>query len=288
VLRAGAEKNGAVTMSDNRADGLSRRRFLAAAAGAAAIGGTNAVFGAAQDDHDDALLRGPKAWLKAILVEYEGKTIVKCEGKGKSCAVLRLVKAKVLSPIHPAALATCTEGINAILDELIAKNTVRSRHPALIVTPYAPFLAWAQTAAAPGTGREITLENNPDRFYQGLGISVAAFKPKPTRFWYCIGGGANVGCKKGGNTQIVARFFTAERPSPIHDATLAEYTNRINAVLDRCDKATRTARVGLSFLVTPLGLFLALSGDDDREGPPPRGAVTAEDSDVKVLQALGI
>jgi hypothetical protein len=89
-------------------------------------------------------------------------------------------------------------------------------------------------------------------------------------------------------SQIAARLFTAERLSAIHAAELAAYTTGINAVLEACARGNRNPKRHLCFLVTPKGLFLAWSEDDDREGPAPRGAITAKDEDDKVFQVLGI
>jgi hypothetical protein len=262
--------------------GLSRRQFLvgATAAGLAALGPTDELWGA-----DDPAARAPEAWRHAALTQLGNQWIVSCVGKGKTCAVLRLVPARRFTSFHDLELAKCTGEINVILDALIARNALPNRHPSFIVTPYAPFLAWMQMPSPDARlDRALTLESDPARFYQALGVSIAAYAPKPTRFWYWIGGG--VACKKGGNTQITARLMNAERPSPIHDAELAEQTLRINAVLDRYQRAN--PRFVLSLFVTPKGLFLAWSTDDNRDGPLPRGAITALDSDDRVNEALGI
>jgi hypothetical protein len=266
--------------------GLSRRQFLAGAAatGVAALGARSTAFGAAQEDHVHDPRREP-VW-KDLELEKEGdKWIVNCKGKGDRCAVLRLVNARRLSPIHDVGLATCTVAINTMLDEIIARNRDATRHPGFIVTPHAPFLAWMRTAPNATGTRGLRFEDDPARFYEALGVSVAAYREKPTRFWYSIGGN-KCGCKKGGDTQKVSRLLAAERPSPIHDAELQRYTARINAVLDTFAK--RNPRLVLSLFVTPKGLFLAWSEDDDREGPLPRGAVTALHEEEIVLQALGI
>jgi hypothetical protein len=263
---------------DESQHGMSRRQFLvtAAAAGMAAFGAMDEVLGA------------PPVWREAALTQVGDKWVVSCVNKGKTCAVLRLVNAKRLSPIHDAAAARCTAGINAILDQMIARNSVASRHPSFIVTPYAPFLAWSQEAPDGGIQRVVTLADDPGTFYQVLGIALGSYRSKPpSRYWYSIGGGA-VGCKKGGDTQIAARLFGAERLSSLHDAELGAFTKAINAVLDGCEKTNRNPKRHLCFLVTPKGLFLAWSEDDDRDGPAPRGAVTAADDEDKVFQALGI
>jgi hypothetical protein len=132
--------------------------------------------------------------------------------------------------------------------------------------------------------RAITLQSDPARFYQELGVSMAAYAPKPKRYWYWIGGA--VACRKGGDTQLAPRLINAQVLSPIHDAELAEQTLRINAVLDRYQRAN--PRFVLSLFVTPKGLFLAWSTDDNRIGLLPRGAITALDSDDRVNEALGI
>jgi len=263
---------------------LSRRRFLtgAAATGLAALGAIDSVEAAMQE------ARAEPTWLHAALTQGEGNQwIVSCVGPGKTCAVLRLVTAKRVTPFHDANLVKCTAGVNALLDEIRTGNSDPSRHACFIVTPYAPFLAWSRSVPDLRFESAITLTAAPDRFYQTAGIALGALRQKPIRFWYCIGGSA-VGCKKGGDTQIVAQCLKAERPSLIHDARLAEYTDRINALLTSYDRNNRNPTRRLCLLVTPKGLFLAWSTDDDREGPPPRGAVTAEASDDRVFEALGI
>jgi hypothetical protein len=263
---------------------MSRREFLAgaAAAGIAAVGARNGVFGALQE-HRESLV-----WVHAYLTQGEGNTwIVTCKGKGNRCAVLRLVKAKKLSPFHDAGLAQCTDAINTILDEIIAKNRVPTRHPHFLVTPYAPFLAWTRETPDAIDERGITLEADPARFYQGLGTSVESYREKPARFWYCIGG-SKIACKKGGDTQLAGRLLNADRLSGIHDAELKGYTDRLNSVFDRYAKGNRNPGQNLSLLVTPKGLFLAWSGDDDSEGQIPRGAITALHDEEQILQALGI
>jgi hypothetical protein len=258
--------------------GMSRRQFLvsAAATGLAAFGVTNAVWGK------------PPTWFQATLTQVGDHWVVSCTTPGKTCAVLRLVNAKRHTPFHNAALENCTIAINAILDQVIARNSVPSRHASFIVTPYAPFLAWMQAVPDGGIQRVVTLADDPAAFYQILGIGLGSYASKPpSRYWYSIGGNS-VGCKKGGDTQIAARLFSAERVSSLHDAELGAYTRAINAVLDGCERSNRNPRLHLCFLVTPKGLFLAWSEDDDREGPAPRGAVTALNEDDKVFEALGI
>lgn len=270
---------------DPSSQGVSRRRFLAGAAAAsmAAFVAPGEVLAAAQGER----YAEDPVWKDVKLEKEDDKTIVVCDGPGDRCVILRLVNAKRLSPFHDAELVKCTIAINAIFDELITRNRVRTRHPGLIVTPHIPFLAWMQPSRNPGAGGGLRLEDNPERFYQELGISLEAYRDKPTRFWYSIGGN-KCGCKKPGDTQKVARLLEAQNLSSVHDAELRTYTNRVNAILDDCARRRRDPKDVLSLMVTPKGLFLAWSQNDDSEGPLPRGAITALHEKELIYQALGI
>ena len=215
--------------------------------------------------------------------------IVHCSGRGSTCAVFRLVNAKRLSPFHDAELEGYTNRVNAILDELSAKNNDASHELRFILTPYAPFLVWCRSDATMEVPKgAITPEDNPSRFYQALGISASldSYRPKATRHW--VGTNYGVACYQGGKSQEVGRLLNAASLSPAHDRVLEDYTNRINSILDQAAKSRKGLKLQLSLLVTPRGLFLAWSEDDDTGGPLPKGAITADDDEEKVLQALGI
>jgi hypothetical protein len=243
---------------------------------AAAFGGTIA----AQEQN-----RSKVTWKLATVDE---KKIVHCEKDGWDCATSFLTAAR-----NQPDLARYAVQINSLLDELRAQNKDKNREPVFIATPYAPFLAWCRrrerTASAadgvtvPPTGNDrlskgqaITRKDAPDAFYKALGISqsLARYKNTESRWYYQTPDGV-YWCRISGDTQLVASLLRADTLTPSHDSVMADYTNRINAILDEATKHKQNPKHVLSLLVTPDGLLLAWSQDDNSTGPLPKGSVVS-------------
>lgn len=223
------------------------------------------------------------------LATVDAKGIVHCETAGWTCATSFLSVAGT-----DAGLARYTARINALLDELRGQAKGKNQEPVFIVTPYVPFLAWchrghegherdkegkAEKENQVISRRAITLEESPDRFYQALGISraMAAYqKASESRWWYQTPDGI-YWCRISGTTQLAAAALKADTLTPAHDRVLADYTDRINAILGEAAKGKTSPEQVLSLLVTKKGLLLAWSQDDNSTGPLPKGSITAKD-----------
>jgi len=283
-------------------DGMGRRHFLANTLHVAAAFGAIELFGslfelspaAAQvqriPGQDESTLRSTYT---GVVFSEDHKSIT-CTGKGKDCLIARLVNAKRLSSFHGAELEKYTNRINAIASEIASTNKDPKRRVCFIITPHAPFLAWTTQVTPDRTAKKgiaekgITQSDDPTKFYQLLGISraIESYRQRPTRNW--IMDATHFICRKGGETQSVGRLLNADRLSSIHDAELQARTNQINALFSECEKGKKNPRHQLSLMVTPKGLFLAWSEDDDTKSPLPKGAITAESEPEKIYQALGI
>jgi len=208
------------------------------------------------------------------LATVDAKGIVHCETAGWTCATSFLSVSG-----NDAELAKYTVRINALLDELRDQDKGKNREPVFIVTPYVPFLAWCQRGHEMVLPKKaITLEENPDGFYQALGISkaMASYQKTESRWWYQTPDEI-YWCRISGNTQLAAALLRADTLTPSHDRMLADYTDRINAILDEAAKRKPIPENVLSLLVTQKGLLLAWSRDDNGTGPLPKGSVTAHD-----------
>jgi hypothetical protein len=115
-------------------------------------------------------------------------------------------------------------------------------------------------------------------FYQALGISraMASYQKTESRWWYQTPDGI-YWCRISGNTQLAAALLKADMLTPAHDQLLADYTDRINAILEEAAGGKTSPEQVLSLLVTRQGLLLAWSRNDDSTGPLPPGSITAHD-----------
>ncbi|OGG49810.1 MAG: hypothetical protein A3F84_28455 [Candidatus Handelsmanbacteria bacterium RIFCSPLOWO2_12_FULL_64_10] len=219
------------------------------------------------------------------LATVDAKGIVHCEKDGWTCATSFLSVAGT-----DAGLARYTARINALLDELRDQAKNKNLEPVFVVTPYVPFLAWCRCKDKEDkegkegkedrgvSERAIALEESPDRFYQTLGISraMASYQKTESRWWYQTPDGI-YWCRISGNTQLAAALLRADMLTPSHDQLLADYTNRINAILEEAAGGKSAPEQVLSLLVTRKGLLLAWSQNDNGTGPLPKGSITAHD-----------
>lgn len=231
------------------------------------------------------------AWEQAHIVQAGTAWALVCNGPGGVCTTARLAKASHSTPSHDDRLAACTESINRILERVAAENEGPGRCLRFLVTPYGRMLAWTrcddqgQLPADLG----ITLENDPAGFAGALGLSVESQRATgPLRDWVLDEEGNLICCRRGPNTQGVATLLRPENPSAIHDATLVECTDQINALLDACAVGNTDPRVSLALLSTPPGLFLAWTVNDDSGQPNPPGAITPLSPPDKIYKALGL
>jgi hypothetical protein len=208
------------------------------------------------------------------LATVDAKGMVHCETAGWNCATSFLVADR-----NDAELAKYTVRINALLAELRDQNKDKTREPVFIATPYVPFLAWCRRGdKVVSSEQAITLKDSPDRFYLALGISkaMARYKNAESRWYYQTPDGV-YWCRINGTTQLAAALLNADTLTPSHDRMLADYTNRINAILVEAAKHRSAPDRVLSLLVTPEGLLLAWSRDDNGTGPLPKGSITSHD-----------
>jgi hypothetical protein len=195
-----------------------------------------------------------------------------------------------LTPSHDAGLASATEKVNRILDRVAAQGGGSSRCLRFVVTEYGPLLAWTRCGgnddARPAGQSEITLEREPARFYQTLGLSVEGRQAQKGHWEKHEDGWLYCHAKKKG--QYHCRLLQPDAPSAVFDASLMECTAQLNAIFEECAKAKNDPKLELCLLATPAGLLLAWTRDAHSEETAGPDAVTAESPENVIYDALGL
>lgn len=112
--------------------------------------------------------------------------------------------------------------------------------------------------------------------------AVATSCSGKTCSWGKSRSGSDMGCQAGSGDCALALILEA-RPSEFHDQTLIEATLKIKQILEGIAADARGRK--LSFVHTNMGTLLAWV---EHGGAIPPDAVTAEDADATVAEALGL
>lgn len=231
----------------------------------------------------------PKSTYRKAMLDFETKKVV-CPEEGHTCRIVDLL---LVSPTRPMpfydGLQDVTQQLNGIIAEIRARNQDPKRELVVILTPYAPFLAWCYPGAE--IKKPVSLEENPRLFYEALGITGSVEKMKEasggkTRN-YIFEGGTFICYPSPKEKQLVPNFVEAMKATPSHDEVLQSATRRINALL-RQAAARGSKGKELSLMVTPVGLLLAWSRNEGRGYVPPRGAITGDAPAEQIIKALAL
>lgn len=233
---------------------------------------------------------GSGTYTKAVLDQTNGT--LTCKDPGDNCKIVDRLLVSPAQPIpdHDAQLKEYTRQLNGVLAELRARNQDPKRQPAVLLTPYAPFLAWCRKDEV--VTKPVALDENPHLVYEVLGIAGSVAKMQAanggaTRNWTFTGPGGFVCYPSKTAKQLTAAFIEAEKTTPAHDEILQSATRRINALLRQAAAIRGPAGKELSLMVTPAGLLLAWSRNEGPGYAPGRGAITGDSAVDVLMKELG-
>lgn len=228
---------------------------------------------------------------KAILDGDKGT--LTCKDPGESCKIVDRIFVSPSQPIpdHDAGLQELTQQINRILSEIRSNNRDPERELAVVLTPYAPLLAWCRNSAV--VTKPVDMDGAPERFYEILAISASVARLQAgqggeTRSWTFTGPGGFVCYPSKRSKQFTSLFLEAARTTPAHDEVLQSATRTINQLLRQAAQRPGPRGKELSILVTPAGLLLAWSRNEGRSYVPPAEAITWESPETVIRKALSL
>lgn len=231
----------------------------------------------------------PAQHKKAVLDAEKG--ILTCKDPGENCKIVDRIFVSPSQPLpdHGADLQEFTRKINQILMELRTGNRDSGRELSVVITPYAPFLAWCRNNAV--IAKPVTQEEAPAVFYEALGIAGSVVRTQAgqggtTRNWTFTGPGGFVCYPSRHARQLTAAFLESQRTTPAHDSVLQAATRAINDLLRQAAAGPGPKGKELSILVTPPGLMLAWSRNEGRGYAPPSEAISGESPAAAILKAL--